>query len=99
MYIKGHSNPNPKEVKAEVVDVGGPTIIGNISAQSFNLLKLNWAVAVESKSEPATQPMKLFGVRVKPHPFPLTKEYLLKDVFTGVGCFSAPPPPPPPRTT
>ena len=98
MYIKGPNNPKPKEVKAEAADVDGPAIIGNMSAQRLNLLKLNWAVAIESNSEPATQPMKLFDVRGNRHPFPLTNKYLLKeykDVFTGVGCFPAPPPPPP----
>ena len=34
--------------------------IGNMSAQSLNLLKLNWTVAVESNSKPATQGLKLF---------------------------------------
>ena len=97
VYIKGPNNPKPKEVKAEVVDVDGPARIGNVSAQSLNLLKLNWAVVVESNSKPATQPMKLFDVRSTPHPFPLTKEYLLKeyeDVLTGVGCFPGLPGPP-----
>ena len=65
-----------------------------MSAQSLNLLKLNWAVTVESNSKPTAHPSKLFDVRGKPHPFPLTKEYLLKeyeDVFTGIGCFPGPP--------
>ena len=93
VYFKGPNNPIPKVVQAEVVDVDGPAIIGNMSAQSLNLLKLNWAVAVESNSKPTTQPSKLFDVRGKPHPFPLTRVYLLKeyqDVFTGVGCFLGP---------
>ncbi|PFX17897.1 Retrovirus-related Pol polyprotein from transposon 17.6 [Stylophora pistillata] len=62
VYVKGPNNPKPKVIQAEVVDVDGPPIIviqaevvdvdgppiiGNISAQSLNLLKLNWAVAVE----------------------------------------------------
>ena len=61
-----------------------------MSAQSLNLLKLKWTVTVESNSKPATQFLKLYDVRGKPHPFPLTKEYLLNeyhDLFIGVGCF------------
>ena len=88
VYIKGPNNPNPKLIQADVVDVDGPAIIGNMSAQSLNLLKLNWVVTVESNSKP-----KLFDVRGKPHPFPLTKEYLLKeyeDIFAGIGCFLGP---------
>ena len=94
VYIKGPNNPNPKLIQAEVVDVDGPAIIGNMSAQSLNLLKLNWAVTVESNSKPTAQPSKLLDVRGKPHPLLLTKEYLLKeyeDVFTGIGCFPGPP--------
>ena len=94
VYIKGPNNPNPKLIQAEVVDVDGPAIIGNMSAQSLNLLKLNWAVSIESTNKTTAQPSKLFDVRGKPHPFPLTKEYLLKeyeDVFTGIGCFPGPP--------
>ena len=79
VYIKGPNNPNPKLIQAEVVDVDGSAIIGNISAQSLNLLRLNWAVTVESNSKPTAQPSKLFDVRGKPHPLPLTKEYLLKE--------------------
>ena len=41
VYVKGLNNPKPKVIQAEVVDVNGPPIIGNISAQSANLLKLN----------------------------------------------------------
>jgi len=91
--IKGPNNPNPKLIQAEVVDVDGPAIIGNMSAQSLNLLKLNWVVTVESTSKPTAQPSKLFDVRGRPYPFPLTKEYLLKeyeDVFTCSGCFPGP---------
>ena len=86
VYIKGPNNPNPKLIQAEVVDVDGPAIIGNMSARSLNLLKPNWVVTVESNS-------KLFDVCGKPHPFPLTKEYLLKeyeDIFAGIGCFLGP---------
>jgi len=57
-------------------------------------VKLNWAVAVESNSKPRNQPSKLFDLRGRPHPFPLTREYLLKeyqDVVTGVGCYPGPP--------
>ena len=92
VYVKGLNNPKPKVIQAEVVDVGGPPIIGNISAQSANLLKRNWAVAVQSNSKSTSQSPKLFNARGKPHP--LTKEYLLKeyqDVFAGIGCFPGPP--------
>lgn len=41
VYVKGHNNPKPKAIQAEVVDINGPSIIGNISAQSLNILKLN----------------------------------------------------------
>ena len=92
VYVKGLNNPKPKVIQAEVVDVDGSLIIGNISAQSLNPLKLNWAVAVQSNSKPTNQFPKLFNARGKPHP--LTKEYLLieyQDVFTGIGCFPGPP--------
>jgi len=39
VYVKGPNNPIPKVVQAEVVDVDGPAIIGNMSAQSVNLCK------------------------------------------------------------
>lgn len=38
--------------------------------------------------------VKLFDARGKQHPFPLTRNYLLKeyeDVFTGIGCFPGAP--------
>ena len=65
-----------------------------MSAQSLNLPKLNWAVNAKSNSKPNAQPSKLVDVRSRPHPFPLTKGYLLKeyeDVFTGIGCFPGTP--------
>ena len=90
LYDNYPNNPYPKSVHTEIVDVDGLAVIGNMSAQSLNLLKLKWTVAVESNSKPATQCLKLYDVRGKPHPFPLTKEYLLneyQDLFIGVGCF------------
>ena len=36
VYIKGPNNPNPKVIQAEVVDVDGPAIIGNMSAQNLD---------------------------------------------------------------
>ena len=48
VYIKGPNNPSPKVIQAQVVDVDGSAIIGNMSAQSMNLLKLNWPITVES---------------------------------------------------
>ena len=44
IYVKGPNNPSPKPIQAEVVDVDGPAIIGNMSAQSLNLLKRNWPI-------------------------------------------------------
>ena len=77
VYVKGLNNPKAKVIQAEVVDVYKSPIIGNISAQSLNLLKLNWAVAVQSNSKSTSQSPKLFNARGKPHP--LTKEYLMKE--------------------
>ena len=79
--LRGHNSPKPKVIQAEVADIDRPPITGNISAQSLNLLKLNWAVTVESNSKSTSQSPKLFDARGKPHPFPLTKEYLLFAVF------------------
>ena len=56
VYVKVPNNPKPEVIQAEVVDVDGPLIIGNISAQSLNLLKLNQAVAIESNSK-STSPL------------------------------------------
>lgn len=92
VYVEGLNNPKPKVIQAEVVDVDGPSTIGNISAQSLNLLKLNWAVAVQSNSKSTSQSPKLFNALGKS--YPLIKEYLLKEyqhVFTGIGCFPGPP--------
>ena len=92
VYLKGLNNPKPKVIQADVVDVDGSPIIGNISAQSLNLLKLNWAVAVQSNSKSTSQSPKLFNALGKS--YPLIKEYLLKEyqhVFTGIGCFPGPP--------
>ena len=81
VYFKGPNNPKPKVIQAEVTDIDRPPITGNTAAQSLNLLKLNWAVTVESNSKSTSQSPKLFDARGKPHPFPLTKEYLLFAVF------------------
>ena len=72
---QGSQHPYSKSVQAEIVDIDRPVVIDKMSAQSLNLLKLNWTVAVENNSKPATQCLKLYGVRDKPHAFPLTKEY------------------------
>ena len=42
----GPYNPSPKVIQAEVVDVSGPVIIGNPSAQVLNLLKLTCPITV-----------------------------------------------------
>ena len=60
VYTKGPNNPKPQVIQAEVVDVDGPPIIGNIPAQGLNLLRLNWAVAIESNSKSTSQSPKLF---------------------------------------
>jgi len=105
IYVKGPNNSNPRVIQAEVVDVDGPAIIGNMSAQDLNLLKLNWPVTASTnattqnvvqseKPMPNANTVKLFDIRGKQHPFPLTKDYLLEeyqDVFTGIGCFPGPP--------
>ena len=72
---QGCQHPYSKSIQAEIVDVDCPVVIDKMSAQSLNLLKLNWTVAVECNSKPATQCLKLYSVRYKPHAFPLTKEY------------------------
>ena len=105
IYVKGPNNSNPRVIQAEVVDVDGPAIIGNMSAQDLNLLKLNWPVTASTnattqnvvqseKPMPNANTVKLFDIRGKQHPFPLTKDYLLEeyqDVFTGIVCFPGPP--------
>ncbi|PFX29628.1 Fibrinogen C domain-containing protein 1-A [Stylophora pistillata] len=57
VYVKGPNSPEPKVIQAEVVDVDGPPIIGNISAQSLNLLKLNWAVAAKVAANQPVSPL------------------------------------------
>ena len=86
IFVKG-----PGNYTAEVADVNGPAIIGNLTAQGLNLLKLNWAV----KATPNTNtPGSTVNVKGKQqHPYPLSKEYILKEykgVFTGIGCFPGP---------
>ena len=44
IYVKVPNNPAPKQIQAEVVVFEGPAIIGNMSAQNLNLLKLNWPI-------------------------------------------------------
>ena len=83
MYVQGPHNLKSKQIKFEVIDVPGPVIIGNTTAQELNLLKLNWPVTATPKSSSGEK-----------HPSPLTKEYLLKeykDVFTGIGLFPGQP--------
>ena len=75
MYVNGPNNHIPSQYRQNIVDVDRPVVIDKMSTQSLNLLKLNWTVAVENNSKPATQCLKLYGVRDKPHAFPLTKEY------------------------
>ena len=55
VYTEVPNNPKPQVIHAEVVDVDGPPIIGNISAQGLNLLRLNWAIAIESNSKSTSQ--------------------------------------------
>lgn len=42
--MKGPNTPTPKSIQAEVLDVEGPAIIGNMSAETLSLLKLNWPI-------------------------------------------------------
>ena len=74
--MMGPNNPNPRVIQAEVVDVDGPAIIGNISAQDLNLLKLNWPVTASTnvttqnvvqseKPMPNAHTVKLFDIRGK----------------------------------
>ena len=92
VYIEVPTNPKPHVIHAEVVDVDGPPIIGNISAQGLNLFRLNWAVAIESNSKSTSQ-----SPNPNPKPFfflTLIKEYLpneYQDVFTSIGCFPGSP--------
>ena len=42
---QGCQQPIPQVSRqAEIVDVTGPAVIGNMSAQNLNLLKLNWTL-------------------------------------------------------
>ena len=50
IYKKGPNNPSPRPIQAEVVDVDGPAIIGNMSAQNLNLLRLNWPITANQYS-------------------------------------------------
>lgn len=91
IYVQGPHNPTPKQIPVEIVDVDGPAIIGNKTAQELDLLKLNWPVTT-TPQPPST--VKLFDINGKEHPTPLTKEHLLteyKDVFTGIGLFPGQP--------
>ena len=71
-------NPNPKVIKVEVVEVDSSAIIGNMLAQGLHL-EYSWAVTVETKSKPTASAVNAFEVRDKPHPYPPTKEYPLKE--------------------
>ena len=86
LYVQKTTDVHPLQIEVEVVDVSGPVIIGNTSAQKLGLLKLNWSVEANTKGN-------VMGPQRKVHPRPLTKEYLLneyRDVFTGIGCFPGP---------
>lgn len=106
IYVKGRNNPSPKPIQAEVVDIDGPAIICNTSAQKLNLLKLNWSITagqaqlanqhsddlishrgvltlqVTQNTKPRydLHTVRLFDMRGKQHPFPLTKVYLLNEL-------------------
>ena len=55
---QGSRQPIPQVSRqAQIVDVNGPAVIGNMSAQNLNLLKLN--------SKPASQCLKLYDIRGK----------------------------------
>ena len=41
VYVQGPHNPTPRQITVEVVDVDGPVVIGNATAQELNLLRLN----------------------------------------------------------
>lgn len=87
MYVQGPHNPTQKQITVEVVDIDGPVVIGNATAQERNLLKLNWPV---KPTHEHCQAVKVYDVNEKGYPTPLTKEYLLK-VFTGIGLFPGQP--------
>ena len=94
MYVEGPNNPSRKPIQSEVVDIDGPAIIGNMSAQNLNLLQLNWPITANQHSDDLishsdaptpqvtqnTKPthdlhtVRLFDMRGKQHPFPLTKD-------------------------
>ncbi len=92
-------NPNGEDflmIKVEVADINAstPVIISNITAQTLGLLKLNWPVTTSNNAAANNETVKLVDTDGKQHPFPLTKEYLMKeykDVFTGIGCFPGDP--------
>ena len=62
MYVQGPHNPTPKQITVKVVNVDGPVVIGNATAQELNLLKLNWPVKATHEH------MKVYGVNGKGHP-------------------------------
>ena len=76
-----------QQIRVEIVNAKGPSIIGNIIAQKLSLFKLQWSVKTVSDDE------NLDGIKNNKHPYPLTREYLLKefsDIFTCIGCFPGP---------
>ena len=83
IYVQVPNSKKSQLITAKMVNTNGPAIIGNTTAQDLGLLKLNRSVQTDlNKCITNTQCNK--------HPYPLTREYLLKqcaDVFTGIGCF------------
>ena len=66
VYVQGPNSQTPQLITVEVADVNGPAIIENLTAQSLNLLKLNWSVKADCKEYTT-------NTQNKQHPNPLTK--------------------------
>ena len=47
VYVQGSKSRKPQQINFEVVDVKGPAVIGNVTAQNLDLLKLNWSMNVD----------------------------------------------------
>lgn len=51
IYVRGPNNPVPKPIQAQVMDIESLSVIGKMSAQNPNLLKLKWSITANRCSD------------------------------------------------
>ena len=59
--------------QAEIVDITGPAVIGNMSAQNSNLLKLNWTLLLRAEQQTCNSVLETVWCTWQTKPFSIDK--------------------------